>query len=71
MANAEAAEAKLTELLRSEVIKVDKECVRPLQVSTYSYGGVDENGHRGCGYCRWRLSNAVPGVVKISPALRR
>lgn len=30
---AAAAEAKLTEYLRSEVIRLDKECIRPLQVS--------------------------------------
>lgn len=29
---AEAAEAQLTEYLRNEVVKVEKECIRPLQV---------------------------------------
>lgn len=33
MEDAEVAEAKLTEYLRSEVMKVEKECIRPLQVS--------------------------------------
>ena len=33
MGDAEVAEAKLTEYLRSEVVKVEKECIRPLQVS--------------------------------------
>lgn len=30
---AEAAEAKLTELLRDQVAKVEKQCIRPLHVS--------------------------------------
>lgn len=30
---AEAAEAKLTEALRSELEKTEKDCIRPLQVS--------------------------------------
>ena len=29
---AEAAEARLTELLRDEVAKVEKQCIRPLHV---------------------------------------
>ena len=33
---AEEAEAKLTELLRGEVVKVEKSCIRPLQVSRQS-----------------------------------
>lgn len=32
---AEAAEARLTEQLRNEMMTVDKECIRPLQVSLY------------------------------------
>jgi chorismate mutase len=34
---AEAAEAKLTEHLRNEIGKVDKECVRPLQVRVHVF----------------------------------
>ena len=34
---AEAAEAKLTEYLRSEVVKVEKECIRPLQVMAQTH----------------------------------
>lgn len=35
--SAEAAEAKITEYLRSEVVKVDKDCIRPIQVSIKNF----------------------------------
>lgn len=62
---AEEAEAKLTELLRGEVVKVEKSCIRPLQVSKHVWVMHESLA------CRWKLFNAVPNAVKISTALKK
>jgi hypothetical protein len=75
---AEAAEQRITQALQKELEKVDKECMRPLQVrslSLYSiymkmlHGGVVKCSPGALYYfmatCRCVLSVAVPVVLKI------